>query len=84
MLYNYGAAKFRYFGEIIGFAASGYLASSTIVIGGYDYGDWPSIFYVFGILGVLWFPLWALLAHESPDTHPTITQEEYLFVKRGT
>ena len=53
------------------------------MIGGVDLGDWPSVFYVFGMAGVLWFPLWALRAHESPETHPSITPEEYDFVKRG-
>ena len=73
-----------YVGEIIGFSLSGYLANSVIMIGGDDYGGWPSIFYVFGLAGLIWFPLWAIAAHESPAVHPYITKEEILFIYGGT
>ena len=72
-----------YVGEIIGFSLSGALAGSSIYIGGDFYGGWPSIFYVFGLSGILWFPLWIYAAHESPAVHPYITQEEVLLINRG-
>ena len=46
-----------YLGEIIGFALSGYLLGAKIMIGGSDLGHWESTFYIFGLLGILWFPL---------------------------
>lgn len=72
-----------YVGEIIGFSLSGALADSKIYINGEFYGGWPSIFYVFGLAGIAWFPLWVYAAHESPAVHPTITQEEVLFINKG-
>jgi MFS family permease len=72
-----------YIGEIIGFSLSGALAGSTIYINGDFYGGWPSIFYVFGLAGLLWFPIWAYLAQESPASHPYITKEEVLYINRG-
>lgn len=72
-----------YMGEIIGFSLSGSLVSSSIILNGYDYGQWPSVFYVFGFMGVLWFPFWAYYAHESPAKHPTITAEEVALINEG-
>jgi hypothetical protein len=64
-----------YFGEIIGFSFSGALVESK-------YG-WQSVFYIFGLPGVLWFILWAFRAYESPDAHPYMTREEVELVKKG-
>lgn len=72
-----------YMGEIIGFSLSGALAGSTMMVNGEDWGGWPSIFYVFGACGLIWFPFWAYAAHESPAVHPYITKEEVLFINRG-
>jgi len=72
-----------YIGEIIGFSLSGALAGSTIIMNGENWGGWPSIFYVFGAAGILWFPLWIYAAHESPAVHPYITKEEVLLINRG-
>lgn len=72
-----------YLGEIVGFSLSGYLASSVLMIGDENYGGWPAIFYVFGLLGIIWFPFWAIFAHESPNVHPTISKEELLHINRG-
>ena len=72
-----------YVGEMIGFSLSGYLANSEMYINGDNYGGWPSIFYVFGLAGLVWFPLWAIAAHESPSVHPYISKEESLLINRG-
>ena len=72
-----------YVGEVIAFSLSGYLAESTYFIDGEDWGGWPSIFYVFGIAGLMWFPLWIYAAHESPAEHPTISKEEIAFINKG-
>ena len=72
-----------YLGMILGFSISGVLANTQFWIGGEDWGGWPSIFYVFGILGLLWFPIWAYFGYESPELHPGITPEELLFINQG-
>jgi MFS family permease len=72
-----------YVGEIIAFSLSGVLASATFVYGNAVYGGWPWIFYVFGMLGLLWFPVWACMAYETPSAHPLITKEEIQLISQG-
>ncbi|XP_046381242.2 sodium-dependent phosphate transport protein 1-like isoform X3 [Haliotis rufescens] len=62
--------------NIITFAASGYLCTIPI-----DNG-WPFIFYVFGCLAVLWSGLWLLTVHETPESHPAISQQELQHIAR--
>ena len=69
-----------YMGEIIGFGLSGILCESSLISAGVEYGSWPSAFYVFGLMGIFWYPFWVYLAYESPDLHPTITKEEIDFI----
>ena len=73
-----------YFGEMIGFYVSGVLVNSSIVLNGTDYGNWPSLFYIFGVIGVLWSPVWAFAAFESPERHPFISSEEKQLILLGT
>lgn len=70
-------------GEMIGFSLSGSLASADIVIEGVNYGKWPCVFYFFGVLGLLWFPFWAIYAYEYPHDHPTISREELKLIQEG-
>lgn len=72
-----------YMGNIIGFSVSGVLAESSIMVGGYDIGGWPAVFYLFGAIGVAWFPYWAYMAYESPADHPKITVEELALINHG-
>ena len=39
-------------------------------------GGWPSVFYVFGVVGCVWSAAWFLLCYDSPTTHPRITTVE--------
>jgi ACS family sodium-dependent inorganic phosphate cotransporter-like MFS transporter 5 len=41
-----------------------------------DAYGWESVFYVFGLLGVVWWLAWCYLVHDSPSTHPHISDEE--------
>ncbi len=43
-------------------------------------GGWPSIFYVFGIIGVVWFVLWMILAAKSPENHRFISEKEREYI----
>jgi len=46
---------------------------------GFD-GGWASVFYVFGIVGLLWFFVWCLVIHPSPEKHPTISDSERRYI----
>lgn len=76
-------ASGMYFGEIIGFSLSGYLVDWSLYINGQYWGGWQSVFYVFGLAGIVWFPYWAIFAYETPESHPRITKEEVDYIKAG-
>jgi len=42
-------------------------------------GGWPSVFYVFGIVGCIWTVAWCLLCYNSPSTHPRISSVELAY-----
>jgi len=42
-------------------------------------GGWPSVFYVFGMVGCVWSVAWFLLCYDSPATHPRITITELTY-----
>jgi hypothetical protein len=54
-------------------SASGVLASSSI--------GWPSIFYIFGAVGILWVLLWFALGADRPGTHKFISKEEQAYIE---
>ena len=59
-------------GAAFTFPVCGYLISLEV-----NYiGGWVGCFYLFGILGLIWCVLWKMLIHDSPDSHPTISDEE--------
>ena len=62
------------FGTVISLPVSGWLCSLEFLDG------WPSAFYLFGILGVVWFIFWMLFVYDSPNTHPRISSEERAFI----
>lgn len=72
-----------YLGEMIAFFFSGMIISESNTIDGYEILGWRGAFYVFGVIGVLWFPFWMYTAHEKPADHPRITQEELDYIHRG-
>lgn len=61
-------------GNVVAFPISGVLCSY-----GFD-GGWPSIFYVFGIFGLLWFIAWMLLVSDSPGQHRHISDAEREYI----
>lgn len=62
------------FGTIISMPLSGLLAEY-----GFD-GGWPSIFYVFGIIGTLWSIAFIIFVYEDPSSHPTIDEKERKYI----
>lgn len=49
---------------------------------GFD-GGWASVFYCFGVAGILWWIVWVAVIHESPATHPTISEKERKYIQRN-
>lgn len=47
--------------------------------------DWPSVYYVTGVIGVVWIIAWWLLVYDSPSQHPRIseTEKNYILNKLG-
>uniref|UniRef100_A0A1B0EX30 Putative inorganic phosphate cotransporter n=1 Tax=Lutzomyia longipalpis TaxID=7200 RepID=A0A1B0EX30_LUTLO len=62
------------FGTIVSMPLSGLLAEY-----GFD-GGWPSIFYVFGIIGVVWSVAFIWLVYEDPSSHPRIDEREKKYI----
>lgn len=61
-------------GNVISFALSGVISA---------YIGWPSVFYIFGILGSIWTIFWLLFIYETPEKHPYITEEEMKTIRLG-
>lgn len=59
-------------GTVISFIISGILA---------DVAGWPSIFYVFGALGLLWYPAWVILVKRGPQYDKHIDPSELKFIR---
>ncbi|XP_047977302.1 ascorbate transporter, chloroplastic [Salvia hispanica] len=64
-----------YLGSVTG------LAVSPVMI--HKYG-WPSIFYAFGSLGIIWFALWWKKAHSSPEDDPGLSLGERELILGGS
>lgn len=62
------------FGSLISMLVSGYL--------GYCY-DWPSIFYVSGIAGIIWGIFHAVVGAERPESCKIISKEELELMKKS-
>uniref|UniRef100_A0A8C6ZBC3 Solute carrier family 17 member 8 n=1 Tax=Nothoprocta perdicaria TaxID=30464 RepID=A0A8C6ZBC3_NOTPE len=46
-----------------------------------QYIGWSSVFYVYGMFGIVWYVFWLLQAYDSPAIHPTITSEERIYIE---
>lgn len=61
-------------GNVIGLAMSGWLATRF---------GWPSIFYIFGVIGVVWAIAWIPWSYNDPRQHPRITPAELELLEDG-
>ncbi|KAG8182755.1 hypothetical protein JTE90_023393 [Oedothorax gibbosus] len=61
-------------GAIVGGMASGALCASDFLAG------WPSVYYIFGSLGILLSLCYALFVYNSPSQHPRITDSERMYI----
>ncbi|XP_057780550.1 ascorbate transporter, chloroplastic-like isoform X2 [Salvia miltiorrhiza] len=64
-----------YLGSVTG------LAVSPVMIQKFG---WPSIFYSFGSLGIIWFALWWSKAHSSPEDDPDLSLGERELILGGS
>lgn len=46
---------------------------------GFD-GGWPSIFYVFGLIGTVWSLAFIFWVYEDPEKHPSIAEDEKKYI----
>jgi MFS family permease len=65
-------------GNVIALPLGGFLC-----VNGFD-GGWPSIFYVFGIAGLVWSAIWFVTASDSPDDNRFIGDNEKEFILNET
>ena len=61
-------------GTVVAMSVGGWLCSITFL------GGWPSVFYIFGGLGVIWGIPWFLLVHDLPEQHPRISFSELQYI----
>lgn len=63
--------------------ASSLGAALTMPVCGYLISTvgWASVFYVTGVVGIVWSVLWFVLIYDSPAQHPRITKEERLEIE---
>lgn len=64
-----------YLGTVIAQPVTGWLCDSSFLLG------WPSSFYIFGITGTVTSILFAIFVYESPEAHPTISNEERAYIQ---
>ncbi|GFR09933.1 hypothetical protein TNCT_445971, partial [Trichonephila clavata] len=57
-------------GTVVSLSLSGWLCGLDFL------GGWPAAFYVFGIIGCIWWVFWIIFISETPEEHPSISEEE--------
>ncbi|RZB41338.1 MFS 1 and/or Sugar tr domain containing protein [Asbolus verrucosus] len=63
-----------YVGTVISMPVSAYLAEAL---------EWPSIFYFFGVIALVWCVVWWWFVAESPDQDPRISKQELDYIKES-
>ncbi|GFT99486.1 hypothetical protein NPIL_593442 [Nephila pilipes] len=64
-------------GTIITMPLTGYLCEY-----GFS-GGWPSVYYILGTAGCVWFIFWFFLAYSKPADHPRISKLEIEYIQKG-
>ncbi|KAI4502887.1 hypothetical protein M0802_001931 [Mischocyttarus mexicanus] len=62
------------FGTVVSMPLSGLLSEYGFA------GGWPSIFYVFGAVGIIWCIAFFFLVYEDPESYPRISEEEKKYI----
>lgn len=63
------------FGTVISMPLSGLLSAS--------HAGWPSIFYVFGVVGTIWCVAFLIWVYEDPETHKKINPDERMYIQKA-
>ncbi|GFY58935.1 hypothetical protein TNIN_343881 [Trichonephila inaurata madagascariensis] len=63
-------------GNILAMPLSGFMSSVD------TFGGWPSTFYLFGSVGIIWFVFWNMFVYETPDNHPHISPKEFAYIQK--
>jgi MFS family permease len=70
------------------FAYSGVFAGTVVAlpISGVLSGTlgWPSVFYFFGGIGIVWWISWCVLVYDKPSVHPRISKKEREYIEEVT
>ena len=61
-----------YTGSIFGLALSPHMVEVL---------SWPSVFYIFGAVGIVWYFIWQSQAASSPAADPAISAEERSYIE---
>ncbi|XP_053378553.1 sialin-like [Mercenaria mercenaria] len=69
---------FVYSGTQLGVMAA-FPLCGFLCVDGFD-GGWPSIFYVLGSVGVIWFCTWMFVVSDTPVSHPRISESEKEYI----
>ncbi|XP_067635141.1 sialin isoform X2 [Eurosta solidaginis] len=64
-------------GTVISMPLAGWLCSLEFL------GGWPLAFYIFGLLGIVWFAFWMFLVYDRPSVHPRISFKERDYIERS-
>lgn len=64
-------------GTVISMPLAGWLCSLEFM------GGWPLAFYLFGIIGIVWFVFWMYLVYDKPSLHPRISAKEREYIERS-
>ncbi|XP_066974357.1 putative inorganic phosphate cotransporter [Macrobrachium rosenbergii] len=65
-------------GTVISMGLGGVMSSSDFL------GGWPSVFYVFGVIGLLWSVAWFVLIRDQPEKHPWISSKELSYIRSNS
>ncbi|KAJ8946672.1 hypothetical protein NQ318_019987 [Aromia moschata] len=60
-----------YVGTVVSMPLSSYLANTV---------GWPSIFYCFGVIGLIWCSIWVLVVADTPQQDTRISKEELKYI----
>lgn len=66
-----------HFGSFISIPVSGILINNGV------FGGWPSVFYIFGTIGCIWWAFWMFIASDSPSKHWFISNREKEYIENS-
>ncbi|KAJ8670289.1 hypothetical protein QAD02_001548 [Eretmocerus hayati] len=70
-------ATFAFSGSFVGTVFAMFICGFMI-----EQFGWPSVFYVFGVLGLLWYVCWIIFVSDRPEDDPFISKSELRYLRR--